>query len=324
MKRNYIKLSLIALAFLCLPGNAQQITVAPAHVICDYEIPEKLDNQVKSKIQRALTAYGISSEIGMSSFSMVPEVTINDEHTSTTVPVYCDVDFDLTISLKDVYTNKVFATFTKNGIGRGANKSNAIAKGVTAIPLNTSEFRGFCESAKEKVKSYYNSQMPAIIAKAEAAAKSRDFAQALGLLSEIPEECDNYDVKIAPLMGKYYQQEIDLEGEKILSDAKAAWAQSPNETGAQKVASILERFPPHCSSSAGAASLLEQIRKRVQALEERKFAFEKQQVDRVYSLAKQQQANSHAERMSSISAARAIGVAWAKNQPKRITKVYLW
>ena len=66
-------------------------------MISDYEIPEKLDNQMKSKLQRSLTAYGIASEIGMSSFAMVPEVVINDEHTTTTVPVYCNIDFDLVV-----------------------------------------------------------------------------------------------------------------------------------------------------------------------------------------------------------------------------------
>ncbi len=33
---------------------AQELTVAPAHLVCDYNVPEKLDNQVKSKLQRNL------------------------------------------------------------------------------------------------------------------------------------------------------------------------------------------------------------------------------------------------------------------------------
>lgn len=314
----------LSMALAAIPCMAQQITVAPAHMVCDYQIPEKLDNQMKSKLQRSLTAYGIASEVGMSSFAMVPEVVINDEHTTTTVPVYCNIDFDLVISLKDIFTGKIFASFTKNGKGKGTNKSNAIATGVSAIPLNTPEFKEFCESAKSKVIFYYEQQMPSLIASSKAAANGRNFEQAIGILSEIPEECKGYDTKVAPLMGDFYKTQINLEGESILAEAKAAWAQSPDESGAEKVASILSKMPASCTSSAGASALVQEVKKRVTALEAREFAFEKQQADRAYALEKQSRANSHSERMASISAARAIGVAWAKNQPKRITKVYLW
>lgn len=324
MKR-FVKLLVLNLAFApTTPCLAQQIMVAPAHIVSSYEISEKLDNQVKSKLQRALTVYGIASEEGVSSFAMVPEVIINDEHTSTTIPVYCDVNFDLVISLKDVYTGQVFASFTKDGKGRGTDKSNAIAKGVSAIPLNTPEFRTFCESAKSKVIVYYEQQMLALIASSKAAAAGRNFEQAIGILSEIPQECSGYDTKVAPLIGNYYNTEINLEGEKILAEAKAAWAQSPDESGAEKVASILSKMPASCKSSVGASTLLQEVKKRVTALEAREFAFEKQQAERAYAIEKQNLANSHSEKMATISAARAIGVAWAKNQPKRITKVYLW
>lgn len=322
--KNIFKLCMVSMAFSTMPCMAQQITVAPAHMISDYEIPEKLDNQMKSKLQRSLTAYGIASEIGMSSFAMVPEVVINDEHTTTTVPVYCNIDFDLVITLKDIYTGKIFASFTQQGKGKGTNKSNAIAKGVSSIRLNTPEFQSFCESAKDKVVIYYEQQMPALIASSKAAANGRNFEQAIGILSEIPEECKGYDTRVAPLIGSYYKTQINLEGESILAEAKAAWAQSPNEAGAEKVASILSKMPASCTSSSGAAALIQEVKKRVTSLEAREFAFEERQANRAYLLAKQSQANTHSEKMASISAARAIGVAWAKNQPKRITKVYLW
>ena len=83
-------------------------------------------------------------------------------------------------------------------------------------------------------------------------------------------------------------------------------------------------MPASCTSSSGAAALIQEVKKRVTSLEAREFAFEERQANRAYSLAKQSQANTHSEKMASISAARAIGVAWAKSQPKRITKVYLW
>ncbi len=303
----------IASLLLAMPGMAQQITVAPAHLVSDYEVPVKLDNQMKSKLQRCLTAYGITSEIGMSSFAMVPEVVINDEQTSTTVPVYCNVDFDLVISLKDVYTGKIFSTFVQKAKGKGTNKSNAIAKGISAISLNTPDFQSFCESAKQKVVAYYEQQMPSMIASAKAAANTRNYEQAIGILSEIPEECSGYSSKVVPLIGSFYKTKINEDGSSILAEAKAAWAKNPNEAGAEEVATILSQMPANCTSSAGATALMQEIKKRITALDARQFAFEKQA-----------QANEHSEQMAQISAARAVAVAWAKSQPKQVTKVYLW
>lgn len=292
---------------------AQQLTVAPAHLVCDYEVSEKLDNQVKSKLQRALTEYGISSEIGMSNFAIVPQVIINDESTTSTTPAYCNIDFDLVLSLKDIYTGKVFSSYTISGKGIGTNKSASIAKGVSSLKLNTPDFSAFCEVSKSKIVNYYASNMQSIIARANSVAASRDYDQAIYMLSEIPQEVDGYSTKVAPLIQKYYITGIDLEGEYVLNEAKAAWAQSPDEEGAEKVAEILANMPPNCASSKGAETLLSQVRARITALNDRQFAFEQKQA-----------ADEQAERMATIKAARDVAVAWANNQPKQITKVYLW
>lgn len=155
--------------------------------------------------------------------------------------------------------------------------------------------------------------MTSIINKANSAAKSRDYDQALYILSEIPEEVPGYAGKVTPLMQNYYKNEIDMQGADVLNRANAAWAQSPNADGAQQVAEILQDMPTNCSSSNGAKKLVSQILTRVQNIDNREFAMKKEQMR-----------YDHSERNQSIMAARAIGLAWAKNQPKQVTKVYLW
>lgn len=266
----------IIVALCAISGNlkAQDLAVAPAHLLCDYNVPEKLDNQVKSKLTRALTAYGIGSDSDMARFAMVPQVVINSEETTATTPVYCNVDFDLVITLQDVYTAKNFATYTVSGQSTGTNKANAIAKGVSSIKLSGPDFVSFCENAKGKIIDYYTANMNSIMAAASAAEKSRDYDQALGILAEIPEEVKDFDTKVAPLMQKFYTNKTNLEGETILNEARAAWTESPDEAGAEKVADILSKIPANCSASAGAKSLMDQVRKRVQALNDRQFEFE--------------------------------------------------
>jgi len=303
------------LSFTTLQSVAQQLTVAPAHLVCDYQVPDKLDTQVKSKLQRALAEHGISSDPEMARFAMVPSIAINNEQTRATIPPKCDVDFDLVLSLTDIFSGKVFSTFTRSAESTGANKANAIALGVSKIRLNDAQFAKFIDDSKRKVISYYESQMSAIIAKAQNAAKARNFDEAIYILSEIPEECPSYPSKVAPLIQQYYKQEMDLYGEKLLAEARAAWAASPNAEGAARVAEILADMPPSCSSSAAAKTFVGQIGNKVASLE----AWERKYLER-------EQAYRHDERKASISAARAIGVAYARNQPRPIHlyRVNLW
>lgn len=158
MKRNISSTILIIASLFFTQIKAQQLTIAPAHLVSDYEVPEKLDNQVKSKLQRALTEYGISSEVDASRFSMVPEIIINDEQTTATLPAYCNVNFDFVVSLRDVFSGKNFASTSINVAGSGVNKANAISNGVSGLKFSGNDFSSFCESAKQKIFDYYFGQ----------------------------------------------------------------------------------------------------------------------------------------------------------------------
>ena len=206
-----------------------------------------------------------------------------------------------------------FTSFTRGVKGRGTNKSNAIAKGISAIKLDDHHFSAFCEDSKQKVFSYYETNMGSIIAKAQNAAKMRSFDEALYILAEIPEECPSYNKRVAPLISQYYKQQMDLYGEQVLAQARSAWAANPNAAGAAEVATILANLPPSCSSSAAARQFVGQITSKVESLEK----WERNYMDK-------QLAYEHDERKAIISASKAVAIAYANNQPKQITKVYLW
>ncbi len=313
--RNKLGVSVMAfgLFIVSFQAMAQELTVAPAHLVCDYSVSEKVDTQVRSKIQRALTQYGISSDTYMARFSMVPSIAINNEQTTATVPPKCDVDFDFVLSLQDIYSGKVFSTYSRNTVSRGANKANAIALGISKINLNNPQFVNFVEDSKGKVISYYESQMSAIIAKAQTAAGARNFDEALYILGEIPEECPSYASRVAPLILDYYRQEMDLFGEKVLAEARAAWAASPNAEGAARVAEILADLPPSCSSSAAARQFVGQMGTKMESIDKWERSYMEKEL-----------AYRHDERKASIAAAQAIGIAYAKSQPTPIYRVNVW
>ena len=114
----------------------------------------------------------------------------------------------------------------------------------------------------------------------------------------------------------YYVQEVEDFGAQVLAEAEAAWAASPNAEGAARVAEILAAMPPNCGSSAGARALVNKIGNKFEMIE---------QWERDYMVREQRYANN--QEMARIEAARAIGVAYAKNQPDVIyhyNEVILW
>lgn len=324
MVRKKILFFVLGILFPFSSLHAQYVAVSPAHLVCDYEVSEKVDNQVKLKLQKALTACGISSEIGASRFAMVPEIAIIDERTKSTVPTTCEIDFNMVISLKDIYTGKSFASISIPGQGVSSTKMASISKGVAAVRLNSVAFNEFCANAVDKMVEYYEANLSSIIAAAKAEAKGQNFQNALSILAQIPEGIPGFDTKVAPVMQEIYLKMIDVDAETVLNKAKAAWAQSPNEVGAAKVAEIMADFPSGSSFSKEAASFMSTVRSRVQTLQDKQLEFERKQAEREYALANKVLNNEHAETMASINAARSIGLAWAQNQPRQVTKVYLW
>ncbi len=161
------KIFLIALLLCSALVQAQDLVVGTGCLESDYRLPDNVGRQVQSKLLQALTQNGVSAIPGGARFAMVPKVVINNEETTTTIPVFSDVDFDLEISLTEVYTGKVFATTTMNVKGRGANKVNAISKGISSVRLNTPAFARFIDSARQKVMDYYKTNGLTVVAEAK-------------------------------------------------------------------------------------------------------------------------------------------------------------
>lgn len=318
-KIGFITLTIGALssAFSTYAQDGSYLTVAPARLKSDYKVSEKIDRQVRSKIERGVAKYGISAVPGMSRFALVPEIVIINEQTRSTIPATAEIEFDLVLSLLDLDDGRVFANYSYTTTSSGTNKGNAISKGVSSIRFERDpNFSAFCAQATNKVLGYYEAQIPAIIAKAKSAAGSRDYQYAIYLLTQIPSECPSYTRKVAPLICDYYVQEVEDFGAQVLAEAEAAWAASPNAEGAARVAEILAAMPPNCGSSAGARALVNKIGNKFEMIE---------QWERDYMVREQRYANN--QEMARIEAARAIGVAYAKNQPDVIyhyNEVILW
>ena len=142
----------------------------------------------------------------------------------------------------------------------------------------------------------------------------------------------------------------------MLNQAKAHWAESPNERGAKQAAALIEQIPVGTSYQKNVDKLISEISAKLKADETREWNFkmekyhdqvEKQKRDDAARLEQQradnelrakqqsveqalrveQQRADNAARKQEIEASRQVGLEWAKNQPKEVTyqnNILLW
>lgn len=312
MKSNFFCFGIVIL--LAVKLSAQTFVVAPAHLVSDYNLSEKLDTQVQQKLQKALTKNGVGSMPYVSRFAIVPTVIITNEVVTATTPQYFDVEFELVFNMCDVQTGKIFGSTSIEVKTRGVNRENALTKGISSMRYDKDPaFVDFLAKSKQAIFDYYEQNLPTILSKAETAAINKDFAQANFIVSEIPSEIPSYDTKVLPILTIYAQKAIDMIAEPLLNQAKAVWAANPNSQGADQVAAILMQMPAGSSYAEEIKTFIANIETEVKNIDKREWDLKVQQLN-----------NEHTERMEQIGAARDVAVKWAENQPKQVTKVYLW
>lgn len=302
-----------ALMASALTAAAQQLSILPAHVKCSYDIPEKAETQLRDKMLAALTATGLASMKEDAQVALWPSVTVVNEHTSVGVQTNVTMELNYTFTLVNLNTGVAYDSFVIRGVKtRGKNKVNAVALSFAKIELDTPEFLGFLNGAQNKMLAHYERTMAQTVAKAQTYTKNKEYADALDLLTGIPEETPSYTRVVLPAIENVYRAYVNDKAAKILADARAAWAASPNEEGAERVAELLSDMPIGSSSAAGAQQLMRQVQQRVKALDQRRW-----------NAVRQQLARKHQEKMATIRAARAVAVAEAR-RPVRVNYIHVW
>ena len=112
-----------------------------------------------------------------------------------------------------------------------------------------------------------------------------------------------------------YKQKIDSEAVTLLEKAKTVWAANQNEQGANEVADIISNINPKSANYAQVESLRNNVSAKLQADAKREWDFKMKEYN-----------DNLAYKRSLVDAAKAIGVAWGRNQPKTIyrTTIHHW
>jgi hypothetical protein len=307
-------LLIACMGFMLNTAAQKPITILPAHVVCDYKVVEKAETQLRDKMLAALTAAGLGNLGNDASVALLPSISVIDEKTAGGVQSTVTIELNYTFTLVNINSGVAFDSFVVPGVmTRGQNKENAVARSFASINLNTPEFHAFLLGAQSKVLGYYERNVQQMVAKAQTFVNAKQYEDALEVLMEVPEETPSFTTKVLPVVERVYQSYARNLAASLLQQAQTAWATSPDEDGAEKVAELLSRMPVGTPSSAGAQKLVKQIEARLKTLDQRKWAALNREL-----------ARNHQERMATIKAARDVAVAYAKRPVHIHQRVYIW
>jgi hypothetical protein len=230
----------------------------------DYSQTSKLDTKIRSIISN----YGVGASGYSNNFVIYPKFGIMDvsvvEGGMQNITV---VTVEFSMFVKQVDNNLLFSSFNKTIKGSGSNKTAALTNAVQLIPTKDKDLQSFIESSKKKIVDYYNVNCDRILSQATALNSSGDLEQALGVLSNVPEEVPCYE-KIKAKAIEVYKAHVNKQCKQQLNEANSMIAKQ-DYSGALKV---LASIDPASSCNADVKSSIAKVENKVTDQERQEYA----------------------------------------------------
>lgn len=318
-------------------------------------IPAEAAKQLENKLTQLISANGIAEIDPANRFVLTSKASILTKDIVPGPPAKVSMNIDFTFMVGDVIENKVFESFTISTVGVGINENKAFIAAIKNVKPKNPDLVAFLNTAKLEIVKYYTLRCSQIKQEAEREAAGHNYDKAIYMLMQVPDVCDCAS-DCQELAIKYNRNKVNTNAASVLNKAKAAWAESPDATGAAKAADYLKKIPGGTSSQKEVDALVAEINSKLRADQKKEWDFkmqqyndqiekqkrddqarlEQQRADNEYRAIQQQADNEYrkaqqsadnAARSQLIEACRQVGIEYAKNQPKSVTyqkNVILW
>ena len=264
--------------------------------------------KLETKITQILTSTGLAATGYNNNFVIYPKFAIYD--VSVVESGMQDITIsncELSLFIKQVDNNVIFASISKPLKGSGKEKQISITNAISKINIKDVEFQTFIDNGKNKIVAYYEAKCGDIIAKAQGLVKMQDYEQALGLLMTVPEEVSCHS-KVQEASIEAYKAYQNQKCIVQLQNAKTQLA-SNNYYNALE---ILSEIDPSTACFKEAQALVESAGAKVDQEEKKQWDLQMEIYKDSVALEKQR-----------IDAVKDIAVAYYKSQPTTVNYTYL-
>jgi hypothetical protein len=288
-----------------------------ARIIISSYVPDQVEGisditmqSLSNKLDQITTSAGMGGTD--SRFIITPVVSVLNKEVTATAPTMIALSLNITFYIGDGLDGTKFSSYSINAKGVGATETKAYLMAFKNIKTNDPGFATLIEKGKTKIIEYYNSRCDFLIKQAQTTASQDKYDEAIYSLTQVPEICKDCYMKSMDAVAPIYKAKAEKQCKILLTKAKSIWASGQDVNAANMVADALGQIDPNTSCYAEANKLVQEVGKRVKDLDQREWNFKlKEQQDDVDI------------RMATIKAARDVGVAYGKGQPKVIYKTAL-
>jgi hypothetical protein len=312
---------------------------------------------LKTRLVRIISGNGIGGSSSDNRFIMTAKIIELDKDVSATTPIIYSYTLEVTLIIGDGIEGTIFSTYSFEQKGAGNSETKAYMSAIKRIKSKSSKYQEFLTEAKTKILEYYNANCDIILKKAIAAADQKEYDEAIAICVSIPEVCKECFDKAMDQSTLIYKSKMENECQENISLAKSALANNDYELASNYVAgytpdlacysqveSMLVEIKDHrCAENLGrakgewanhnsssASSYLAQIptdskcspdaNLLAKEISSKLNADEKKEWD----LKLKEQQDGVDIKKANIKAIRDVGVAYGKNQPKKVYNIYGW
>lgn len=271
-------------------------------------VSTEISDMLMAQLETALSLNGMVVNGDYSQFFITGKFTNFFKDVTSTVPAKTTVNTLLTLSIGDLASQTIYVSQSFELRGVGESDTRAFMMALRKLNRNNKALTAFATKGKKQIVDYFDRNYKSIISKANRASSLRHYEEALYYITSIP-ECSKGYAEATPVTERIFKLYIDYTGKKLLAEARAAWAASPDSAGAEKAFASLIQIDFESSAYPDAEALAREISKITQ----RNWDFENRE-----------KYNNEIElRRSTIEAARAVGVAYGSHQQPTTTNI-MW
>jgi hypothetical protein len=274
---------LLFLTFLNL--QAQNKLNDVNRIVLNTYVPEQvvaLPSGAKGLLENKLNQIASNNGMGGSSlnqrFVIAATVLETGKDIIAGPPIMSSLTLQVSFYVADAIENRIYANtqFEVKGVGDGNNSAKAYMDALKKINVNHPSIKELIDEAKNEIVNYYNTQCDFIIRNAVSVSNKGEYDAAMVKLASIPDICESCYIKAMDTMQSVYQQKIDKECLLIMRDAKTTWMANKNDSGATKVAQIINSISPFSSCEPDAGNLMNEISKKLEAEKKALWEFQVQ------------------------------------------------
>lgn len=307
MKRFYI---LLWCAWAVMTCHAQDNGISINAKVVDEKIPEEAARNLENKLQRIIVNNGFGDLGYTARFVLTAKIDVTQKDVIPSTPARISEKMDITLMVGDVVENKPYASCAITVSGIGINENKAYISAFNTLKEKDQRIVQMLDDARAKIIDYYTNHCDEIVTRANTLANMKKYDESIFSLVSVPNVCAECFEQCQQQAADIYQRRINEQGEELLEKAKNAWVAQSNENGAEKVAQIISGISPKAANYQQVVSLRNSISAKLQADAKRQWDFQMKQYE-----------DSQTFKQSIVEGCRAVGMAWARNQPRTIVKV---